>query len=158
MADESDGHNPPARELPDAAAVSIGLAAAAYNERVASKAEAFFERQNRLLEEQAEVTRLQIARMRAQDDQIEEVQRLEMSHLRVRRLGDYLKSAVEIAAGIILLVIFCGIGVLIWQAREANGLVVEPLHKTQGRGFNSTNTARYSPPRLWAVSTWPFGT
>ena len=151
MTETSGAEGPAIHQQPDAAAVSLALAASGQSERVAAKAEAFFDKQNQLLEEQAKLTRLQIARIRVQDDQIEEEQRLEMSHLRVRRLGDYLKSALEIAAGIVLTIVFVGLGALVWQAVEADGLVVEPLHTPPDlaeRGLDGTVLAQQLLDRL----------
>ena len=99
----------------DSAAIALGLTGAGREE-----ADIF-------LREQTELVRLQKARMKAQDDHIEEEQQLQLSHLRVRRFSDYSKMALEIAIGLFLLAVVGGFGAMVWQARTAGGLVIEPL-------------------------------
>jgi tetratricopeptide (TPR) repeat protein len=97
---------------------------------------------------------LQIERMQAQDDHIEEEQRLHLSHLRLRRFSDYAKMMLEIAVGLFLLVVIGAIGTLVWQAREAKGLVVEPLHTPAdmaARGLDGTVLSRRMLDKLNAL-------
>jgi tetratricopeptide (TPR) repeat protein len=94
--------------------------AAALNNASRGNADAFLEEQRRL-------TRLQIARITAEDDRIEEQQRLQLSHLRMRRLGDITKATMESALAVLVLALVIVVGVLLWQASNARGLVAEPL-------------------------------
>ena len=86
----------------------------------ASRAEA-----DAFLREQSRLARAQLARIEAQDDHIQEEQRLQLSHLRIRRLSDYSKMALEIAAGLFLLVIVFGFGTMVWNAANDHSLVIE---------------------------------
>ncbi len=106
------------------------------------------------LREQTRLAELQIERIQAQDDHIEEEQRLQLSHLRLRRFSDYSKMALEIAVGLFLLVVVGAFGALVWQAREARGLVIEPLHtpsELAANGLDGTVLSRQLLDRLNAL-------
>jgi tetratricopeptide (TPR) repeat protein len=125
------GDNPDQSDVKadDAAAIALGLAGASRD-----KADAFLERQLRL-------TELQTARLIAEDDHIEEQQRLELSHLRFRRFGDYAKAAMESAVAILIAALLIGFLAMAWQASTAHGLVIEPIRTPpdlvqQGRDGN----------------------
>ena len=49
----------------------------------------------------------------------------ELSHLRFRRFSDWAKFALELSAGLVVLLIVCGIAVTVWNAANHNGLVIE---------------------------------
>jgi tetratricopeptide (TPR) repeat protein len=97
----------------DPAALSIALGGASR-----AKADAFLDKQSLIAD-------LHIQRMKAQDDHIEEEQRLQLSHLRIRRFSDYSKMALEIAAGLFLLAIVCGFGAMVWNAARDHSLMIE---------------------------------
>jgi tetratricopeptide (TPR) repeat protein len=63
--------------------------------------------------------------MKAQDDHIDEEQRLQLSHLRIRRFSDYSKMALEITIGLFLLAVVGAFGVMVWNAANDKGLVIE---------------------------------
>jgi len=118
MSEEAEGQEngaPAGAGGVDSAAIALGLTGA-------GRAEA-----DTFLREQTELVRLQKARMKAQDDHIDEEQQLQLSHLRVRRFTDHSKMALEIAIGLFLLVVVGGFGIMVWQAQTASGLVIEPL-------------------------------
>jgi tetratricopeptide (TPR) repeat protein len=96
-----------------ASATALGLAGASREQ-----ADAF-------LLEQTRLARAQVARIEAQDDHLAEEQRLELSHLRIRRLSDYAKIALELAAGLLLIVVVAALGVMAWAASRDHDLVVD---------------------------------
>ena len=118
MAEESEGARAGGGQANDPVAISLALDAAAHNERVAAKAEAFLEKQTLLSDEQRELTRLQ-ARELALD--------LHLRHwsLRVRHVSDVLKMSFELALAVIGLALVAFIASAIWNAAEDHGLVVE---------------------------------
>ena len=148
VAEETDQeHGTAATDGVDPAAMALALSAAAQSERVATEAEVF-------LREQTRLTRAQLARIEAQDDHIEEEQRLQLSHMRLRRFSDYSKMALEIAVGAFLLVVVGAFGALVWDAHEARGLVVEPLHtpsEIAASGLDGTVLSRQLLDKLNAL-------
>ena len=96
------------------------------------------------LEEQTRLARLQIERMRALDDHIDEEQRLQLSHLRLRRFSDYSKMALELSAGLFFLAVVIGFGVLAWNAAHDHDLVIEAFSvppDMAARGFSGQAAA-----------------
>ena len=78
-----------------------------------------------LLREQADVLRLQKERLLKEESSFAEEQRLQLSHLRLRRFSEYAKMALEIAIGLFLLVVVGAFGVMVWNATNDQGLVIE---------------------------------
>lgn len=100
-------------ETPDPAAVALALGGASREE-----ADGFLRDQRRL-------TALQISRLKAQDAHFHEEAELELAHLRWRRFEDRMKGATRlilVALGVLLL---GAIGVAMWEASQAEGLVVD---------------------------------
>jgi tetratricopeptide (TPR) repeat protein len=98
-----------------------------------------------VLDEQAEVLRLQKERLRKEGRTLDEEQRLRLSHLRHRRFGDYAKAMMEVAVALLIVALLTGTGILIWRASEAHGLVVEPLRTPSdfaARGLDGTMLAQ----------------
>src|SRR5579872_3774155 len=119
-------HGAAASSAVDPAAVSIALGGASRD-----KADAF-------LDEQTKILRMQMAGM-------EQEQRLQLSHLRLRRFGDYAKAAMEITIAIFVALAITGLVTLAWQAHTANGLVAEPLRVPPdfaARGLDGTTLAQ----------------
>ncbi len=83
------------------------------------------EQADAFLREQTSLARAQLARIEAQDDHIAEEQRLQLSHLRVRRLSDYSKIALELAAGLVIILVVAALGVMAWSASRDHDLVVD---------------------------------
>jgi len=76
------------------------------------------EKADRFLDEQIEVLRLQKLTLQHEIG-------LNLSHLRFRRFSDHTKSALEILAGLIILLIASGLGAMVWDATQDRDLVVE---------------------------------
>ena len=100
-------------EAADPGARSMALSGASREE-----ADAFLKRQAKFIDDQAEMLRLQKA-------MLEEERILNISHLHFRRLGDLTKLAFEIAVGLVILLIVCGLGTMVWSATQDRDLVVE---------------------------------
>jgi hypothetical protein len=83
------------------------------------------EQADAFLVEQTRLARAQVARLEAQDDHLAEAQRLELSHLRIRRFSDYAKTALELAAGLLVIVVVAALGVMAWDASRDHDLVVD---------------------------------
>jgi len=107
-----------ARGGPDPSAMAFALGAAAQNASVAAEAQSY-------LKEQTRLARIQAARLEAEERIIDEQQLLELSHLRMRRFSDWSKMALEIAAGLFLLALVGGFGVMVWNAANDRALVVD---------------------------------
>jgi tetratricopeptide (TPR) repeat protein len=69
--------------------------------------------------------RRQMQRIDAQDAHIKEEQRLQLSHLRIRRFSDYSKMALELSIGLLILLIVAGVGIMVWNAAHTEGLIIE---------------------------------
>ncbi|HUE66280.1 MAG TPA: hypothetical protein VMO78_18055, partial [Rhizomicrobium sp.] len=102
----------------DPVALALALGSAAQNDRVAAKAEAYLESQKRLSD-------LQTARLEAQDRHFREEAELELSHLRLRRFSGWAKAIFEASVGLLALAAVCGLGIMVWDAAHADGLVIE---------------------------------
>ncbi len=102
----------------DPSAMAFALGSAAQSAGVAAQAEAY-------LKEQTSLARMQAARLAAEERTIDEQQRLELSHLRMRRFSDGSKMALEIAAGLFLLALVGGFGVMVGNAVNDRALVVD---------------------------------
>ncbi|MBV9549659.1 MAG: hypothetical protein JO256_08320, partial [Alphaproteobacteria bacterium] len=97
----------------DSAALALGLNAAS-NE----KANAFLDDQHRLIEDQRRVLLLRAHEMATEEP-------YKLSHLRLRRFSDYAKAAFEFSAGLMALAVVGGLGLMVWNAAHADGLIVE---------------------------------
>jgi len=95
------------------ASVDVNPAAlnAALNGSATDEARAFLREQERL-------TKLQVKLL-------QEGHALELSHLRMRRFSDWSKLALQIAAGLLLLVLVGGFGVMVGNAANDHALVVD---------------------------------
>src|ERR1700733_15461789 len=49
----------------------------------------------------------------------------ELSHLRFRRFSDYARFALEVAGFLVVLLVVCGLGSMVWNASRDRGLVVD---------------------------------
>jgi len=95
----------------NAMAMSMAMGAAAQNERVAAKTEAF-------LEEQTAVLRLQKEQMQEEAD-------IHRWSLRIRHISDVMKVAFELSAAFIVVAIAIGVGAAIWNAANDKGVAIE---------------------------------
>ena len=78
-----------------------------------------------LLERQVELTEIQIDSLRKQDE-------FELSHLRWRRFNDQMKGALQIMVVALGLLVVAGIGAAMWNASEADGIVVDSFSVPPG--------------------------
>jgi hypothetical protein len=70
------------------------------------------------LREQTELARLQKQNLFEQNA-------FELSHLRFRRFSDYARFALEVAGGLVVLLVVCGLGTMVWNAAQDRDLVVD---------------------------------
>ena len=109
MAEEPDSND--SQPAGNAMAMSMAMGAAAQNERVAAKTEAF-------LEEQTAVLRLQKEQMQEEAD-------IHRWSLRIRHISDVMKVAFELSAAFIVVAIAIGVGAAIWNAANDKGVAIE---------------------------------
>jgi tetratricopeptide (TPR) repeat protein len=89
------------------------------------------------LEEQTRLAKLQSQNLIDQNA-------FELSHLRFRRFSDYSKMALEMAAGLLLLAIVCGLGIMVWSALHDDALTIEAFSvppDLAARGFTGQAVA-----------------
>jgi tetratricopeptide (TPR) repeat protein len=77
------------------------------------------------LRDERRLRQLQIARLQAQDKHFHEEAELELSHLRLRRAGEYFKVALEGAVGLLALAAVVVLAGAAWNASQADGLVID---------------------------------
>jgi tetratricopeptide (TPR) repeat protein len=70
------------------------------------------------LEKQSRLTDLQIENLQTQDE-------FELSHLRFRRFSDYGKFTLELSAGLVVLLLVCGLATMVWSATQDRDLIVD---------------------------------
>jgi len=102
----------PRRSQADAAA--WGVLGAASRE----KADRFLDRQSALSELQMENLQLENKRLHAHH-------LFEVSHLRFRHFSDYARGALEAAGFLVVLLVVCGLGTMVWSAAQDRDLVVD---------------------------------
>ena len=76
------------------------------------------EKADQLIDEHTELLAMQKAQLR-------EEERFTLSHLKFRRFSDHAKSALEVAVGLVILLIVCALGAMVWNAAHDRDLVVE---------------------------------
>ena len=103
----------PSLQGPSAAAVGVALAGADREEA------------NSFLRKQAALTDLLM-------DEIKEENPLKLSHLRIRRFGDYAKMGFEISVGLLVLALVAGISLMVWNAAHSDGLIIESFSVPPG--------------------------
>jgi tetratricopeptide (TPR) repeat protein len=82
------------------------------------RAAAFLEKQGQLADEQATLARLQ-------SENLVEQNAYELSHLRFRRFSDWTRFSLEAAGFLLVLLVLCAIGAMVWNATQDRDLVVE---------------------------------
>jgi tetratricopeptide (TPR) repeat protein len=102
----------------DPVAMSLALGAAAQNQHIAAKAEAFLEQQKRVAVEQELLVRLQAKELAHEFN-------LRRWSLRVHHVSDVMKLAFEVAIATIVIAVVIFIGSAVWNAAHDRGLVVE---------------------------------
>jgi tetratricopeptide (TPR) repeat protein len=58
-------------------------------------------------------------------DTLQKKDEFELSHLRFRRFSDYARFALEVAGFLVVLLVVCGLGSMVWNASRDRGLVVD---------------------------------
>jgi tetratricopeptide (TPR) repeat protein len=104
MADE-DGRFPATGQGGGSAADAVAFTGASQ-----AKADAYLEEQTRL------------AKLQSQN--LVEQNAFELSHLRFRRVSDYARFALEAAGFLVVLLVVCGLGTMVWNATQDRDLVV----------------------------------
>ena len=80
----------------------------------------YLEKQGRLADEQTRLARLQ-------SENLVEQNAYELSHLRFRRFSDWTRFSLEAAGFLLVLLVMCAIGAMVWNAAQDRDLVVEPF-------------------------------
>ncbi|MEJ0028186.1 MAG: hypothetical protein WDN01_19330 [Rhizomicrobium sp.] len=106
MSEDGDSARP--SDATGAAAAGLALGAAP---EFAADARAY-------LREQTDLTRLQKANLLEQNA-------FELSHLRFRRFSDWAKFALELSVALVVLLLVCGLGTMVWNAAQDRDLVVD---------------------------------
>src|SRR5258707_2541439 len=70
------------------------------------------------LRKQSRIADLQIDTLQKKDE-------FELSHLRFRRFSDWARFALELAGFLVVLLVVCGLGSMVWNASRERGLVVD---------------------------------
>src|SRR5271168_1945525 len=77
------------------------------------------------LKEQTAVLRLEKEKLAKEDAAIDTEIALNISHLRMRRFSDYARVSLEVAGFLVVLLIVCGLGTMVWNATQDHDLVVD---------------------------------
>jgi tetratricopeptide (TPR) repeat protein len=83
------------------------------------------EKADEFLERQSALADLQMENLRLQNDNLQKQDEFELSHLRFRRISDYAKFSLEIAGFLVVLLLVCGLGTMVWNATQDRDLVVD---------------------------------
>ena len=121
MAEETEGQDTGAEAAAsgvDPAAVALALNAANIDPSIAEDARAFLRKQSALIDDQRKLVQLQARELSHE---------LGLRHwsLWVRHASGLLKLALELSVGLLLLFAVTAIGVMVWNAAHADGLIIE---------------------------------
>jgi tetratricopeptide (TPR) repeat protein len=128
----------------DSAALALALGGASR-----ARADAFLDNQNALIVDQRRMLHLQM-------EEFEEEKPLKLTHLRIRRFGDYAKMAFEFSIGLLMLALVGGVGVMVWNAAHADGLIIESFSvppDMAGKGVTGDVAASQLLDKLTAIQT-----
>jgi tetratricopeptide (TPR) repeat protein len=114
MADEAESAGAAPGQGPRSDPAAIGLAL----NHSSAEAREYLRKQSVLADKQVRLADLQI-------DTLEKKDEFELSHLRFRRFSDYARFALEIAGFLVVLLIVCGLGTMVWNASRDRDLVVD---------------------------------
>src|SRR5580704_14230738 len=112
-----------AEDFPAARGSDIGVDAG--SAPTLALASASREKADDFLEKQSALAGLQIENLRLQNDNLQKQDEFELSHLRFRRVSDYAKFALEIVGFLVVLLLVCGLGTMVWNATQDRDLVVD---------------------------------
>lgn len=110
-AEESAAAPEPSLNQPDAAAIALALRKAPRSRRVNDKAEAFLEKQGRLIDLQAE--------------HLHEQRELVLSRLRWGRFSDRIKALLQVMTAALGAGVLAVVSIMAWQAHKTHELVIE---------------------------------
>jgi tetratricopeptide (TPR) repeat protein len=116
MAEETE--EPGKTPSPDPVAMAIAFGAAAQNERIAGKAEAYLDVQTNVGRAQEQVLKLQAADLERED-------RLRHWALVVHHLGDVMRVTFELTFAAVAVIVLIALAATIWSAAHDDGLVIE---------------------------------
>src|ERR1700679_3047158 len=77
------------------------------------------------LEAQIGILELEKEKLAKEDAALDTEIALNLSHLRMRRFSDYARVSLEIAGFLVVLLIVCGLGTMVWNATQDHDLVVD---------------------------------
>ncbi len=97
----------------DPAAMALALDAAQHDPDLSRKAGAYLDEQRRLV--------------KIQTEHLHEQRAVQLSHLRLRRNNEAIRLAVQALLALIVAGFVAGLGVMIWDATQDHGVVVEPF-------------------------------
>jgi tetratricopeptide (TPR) repeat protein len=80
---------------------------------------------DRFLDEQTKVAQAQVELLHLQSEDLRREDKLRHWSLRVRHISDVLKLGFELAVAFIVLAVALGLGAAVWQASQADGLVIQ---------------------------------
>ncbi len=125
MTEEADDPGPTGAEAADAAGADPVAAALALGGASREKADAFLDDQRALAADQRGHIADQRRMLHIQMEELRDENPLKLSHLRIRRLGDYARMAFEVSIGLLMLAAVSGLGLMVWNAAHAEGLIIE---------------------------------
>src|ERR1700679_3492169 len=77
------------------------------------------------LEAQIGILELEKEKLAKEDAALDTEIALNLSHLRMRRFSDYARVSLEVAGFLVVLLIVCGLGTMVWNATQDHDLVVD---------------------------------
>ncbi|HEX4080731.1 MAG TPA: hypothetical protein VHX61_17865 [Rhizomicrobium sp.] len=83
------------------------------------------EKADQFLDRQAALSQLQMENLRLENKRLHAQHLFEVSHLRFRRFSDYARVTLEVAGFLVVLLVVCGLGTMVWSATQDHDLVVD---------------------------------
>ncbi|HWE05833.1 MAG TPA: hypothetical protein VG274_03940 [Rhizomicrobium sp.] len=87
--------------------------------------EASREKADQFLDRQGALSQLQMENLQLENKRLNAQHAFEVSHLRFRRFSDYARAALEGAGFLVILLLVCGLGTMVWSATQDHDLVVD---------------------------------
>ncbi len=87
--------------------------------------EASREKADQFLDHQGALSQLQMENLQLENKRLNAQHAFEVSHLRFRRFSDYARAALEAAGFLVILLLVCGLGTMVWSATQDHDLVVD---------------------------------
>src|ERR1700691_6081847 len=83
------------------------------------------EKADLFLDRQSALSHLQMENLHLENERLHAHHLFEVSHLRFRRFSDYARVALEAAGFLVVLLVVCGLGTMVWSASQDRDLVVD---------------------------------